>query len=62
MRNIVVASSLCFFVYDAKLRLKLLSHNYIYYFFHFRLFLALFTHNLYNKSIIFHHIDTFFTF
>ncbi len=53
MRNIVVASSLCFFVYDAKLRLKLLSHNYIYYFFHFRLFLALFVHKLYNKRIVF---------
>ncbi len=62
MRNIVVASSLCFFVYDAKLRLKLLSHNYMYYFFHFRLFLALFTHDLYNKRIIFCHTNTFITY
>lgn len=62
MRNIVVASSLCFFVYDAKLRLKLLSHNYIYYFFHFRLFLALFAYKLYNKRIIFRNIDTIITY
>lgn len=42
MRNIVVASSLVFLINDAKLRFKLFYHNYMKYFFHFRLFFTLF--------------------
>lgn len=51
MRNIVVASSLVFLINDAKLLFKLLYHNYMKYFFHFRLF-SYFLYSICTNKVI----------